>query len=90
VTILVTYLALALALGVGVALWVVRAILRPAFTLSQNAIEVLTRGRVLVSEDDHGSHHGTSVVVPIEAINALAESALETKEALHPRSEPSA
>lgn len=89
VTTLVTYLAFALALGVGVALWVVRALLRPAFTLSQNAIEVLTKGRVLVGEDDRGSHHGTSVVVPIEVVNALAESALETKEA-YPRSEPSA
>jgi methyl-accepting chemotaxis protein len=88
VTILVTYLAFALVVGVAVALWVVRAILRPAFTLSQNAIEVLTQGRVLVSEDDRGSHHGVSVVVPIEVVNALAESALQTQEALHPRSEP--
>jgi methyl-accepting chemotaxis protein len=89
VTILVTYLAFALVLGVAVALWVVRALLRPAFTLSRNAIEVLTRGRVLVEEDDRRSHHGTSVVVPIEVVNALAESALETKETLQPRSEPS-
>jgi methyl-accepting chemotaxis protein len=89
VTILVTYLAFALVLGVAVALWVVRALLRPAFTLSRNAIEVLTRGRVLVQEDDRRSHHGTSVVVPIEVVNALAESALETKETLQPRSEPS-
>jgi CHASE3 domain sensor protein len=90
VTILVTYLVFALVLGVAVALWVVRALLRPAFTLSQNAIEVLTKGRVLVDEDDRGSHHGTSVVVPIEVVNALAESALETQEALHPRGQPSA
>jgi methyl-accepting chemotaxis protein len=90
VTILVTYLVFALILGVAVALWVVRALLRPAFTLSRNAIEVLTRGRVLVDEDDRGSHHGTSVVVPIEVVNALAESALETQEALHPRGQPSA
>ena len=90
VTILLTYLALALVLGVAVALWVVRAILKPAFTLSQNAIEVLTQGRVLVDEDDRGSHHGVSVVVPIEVVNALAESALETQEGLHPRTEPAA
>jgi methyl-accepting chemotaxis protein len=88
VTILLTYLALALVLGVAVALWVVRAILRPAFTLSQNAIEVLTQGRVLVEEDDRGSHHGVSVVVPIEVVNALAASALETKEGLQRRNEP--
>lgn len=90
VTILLTYLAVALVLGVAVALWVIRAILRPAFTLSQNAIEVLTQGRVLVNEDDRGSHHGVSVVVPIEVVNALAESALETQEGLRPGSEPAA
>jgi methyl-accepting chemotaxis protein len=88
VTLLLTYLAFALVVGVAVALWVVRAILRPAFTLSQNAIEVLTKGVVLVGEDDRGSHHGISVVVPIEVVNALAESALETQEGLHPGSVP--
>jgi methyl-accepting chemotaxis protein len=88
VTALLTYLAVALVLGIGVALWVVRAILKPAFTLSQNAIEVLTQGRVLVDEDERGSHHGVSVVVPIEVVNALAESALETREALRPGSTP--
>jgi methyl-accepting chemotaxis protein len=90
VTALLTYLAFALVLGVGVAFWVVRAILRPAFTLSQNAIEVLTQGRVLVHEDERGSHHGISVVVPIEVVNALADSALETQEALRPGSTPAA
>lgn len=88
VTILLVYLGLALVLGVAVALWVVRAILRPAFTLSQNAIEVLTRGQVLVDEDSRGSHYGVSVVVPIEVVNALAASALETQEGLHRGSEP--
>ncbi len=90
VTLLLAYLALALLVGVAVALWVVRAILRPAFTLSQNAIEVLTQGEVLVSEDERGSHHGVSVVVPIEVVNALAESALETQESLKPTTEPAA
>jgi methyl-accepting chemotaxis protein len=90
VTLLLTYLALALVAGIAVALWVVRAILRPAFTLSQNAIEVLTQGRVLVDEDDSGSHHGVSVVVPIEVVNALAESAIQTQEAMHRGSEPAA
>jgi hypothetical protein len=68
----------------------VRAILRPAFTLSQNAIEVLTQGQVLVNEDERGSHHGVAVVVPIEVVNALAESALETQESLKPSAEPAA
>jgi methyl-accepting chemotaxis protein len=90
VTALLTYLALALVLGCAVALWVVRATLRPAFTLSQNAIEVLTKGRVLVDEDERGSHHGISVVVPIEVVNALADSALETQEGLRPGSTPPA
>jgi methyl-accepting chemotaxis protein len=88
VTLLLTYLAVALVVGIAVALWVVRAILRPAFTLSQNAIEVLNKGYVVVSEDERGSHHGVSVVVPIEAVNALAESALETQESLRPGSTP--
>jgi methyl-accepting chemotaxis protein len=90
VTVLLTYLAVALVLGIALALWVVRAILKPAFTLSQNAIEVLTKGRVLVDEDDRGSHHGVGVVVPLEVVNALAESALETQEAMRPRSDPAA
>ena len=88
VTILLVYLALALIVGVAVALWVVRATLRPAFMLSQKAIEVLTQGRVVVDEDERGSHHGISVVVPIEVVNALAESALETQERLRPGSTP--
>ena len=90
VTFLLGYLAVALLVGIAVALWVVRAILRPAFTLSQNAIEVLTQGQVLVNEDERGSHHGVAVVVPIEVVNALAESALETQESLKPTAEPAA
>ena len=88
VTFLLVYLGIALVIGVAVAIWVVRAILRPAFALSHNAIEVLTQGRVLVDEDDRGSHHAISVVVPIEVVNALAESALETQEGLRPGSTP--
>jgi CHASE3 domain sensor protein len=84
VTILLVYLALALVVGVAVALWVVRAILRPAFVLSRNAIEVLTRGRLLVEDDGHGSHYGVAVEVPVEVVNALAESALEAQEGLRP------
>jgi methyl-accepting chemotaxis protein len=90
VTLLLTYLAFALLVGVAIALWVVRTLLRPAFELSQNAIEVLNKGYVLVGEDDKGSHHGLSVVVPIETVNALAESALETQESLRPGSTPAA
>jgi methyl-accepting chemotaxis protein len=88
VTLLFGYLALALVLGVAIALWIVRATLRPAFTLSRNAIEVLTQGQVLVDEDELGSHHGVAVLVPIEVVNALAASALKTQEGLHPRGEP--
>jgi methyl-accepting chemotaxis protein len=84
VTILLVYLAFALVIGVAVALWVVRAILKPAFVLSRNAIEVLTRGRLLVEGDERGSHHGVAVEVPIEVVNALAESALEAQEGLRP------
>jgi methyl-accepting chemotaxis protein len=87
-TLLFAYLALALVLGVAVAVWIIRATLRPAFTLSRNAIEVLTQGRVLVDEDDVGSHHGVAVLVPIEVVNALAASALETQEGLHRGNEP--
>jgi methyl-accepting chemotaxis protein len=85
VTILLVYLAFALVIGVAVALWVVRAILKPAFVLSRNAIEVLTRARLLVEGDEGGSHHGVAVEVPIEVVNALAESALEAQQGLRPR-----
>jgi methyl-accepting chemotaxis protein len=84
VTILLVYLALALVVGVAVALWVVRAILRPAFVLSRSAMEVLIRGRMLVEDDGHGSHHGVAVEVPVEVVNALAESALEAQKGLRP------
>jgi methyl-accepting chemotaxis protein len=89
VTILLIYLAVALTLGVAVALWVVRAILKPAFVLSEKAIEVLTHGRLVVEHDGQGSHHGVAVEVPIEVVNALAESALETQEGLR-RGSPAA
>ena len=85
VTILLAYLALALAVGVGVALWVVRTVLKPAFVLSQNAVEVLTRSRVLVEEDERGSHHGVAVEVPLDVVNALADSALQAQEGLRPQ-----
>ena len=88
VTLLLSYLAFALLVGIAIALWVVRTLLRPAFALSQNAIEVLNQGYVLVGEDERGSHHGVSVVVPIETVNALAESALETQESIRPGSTP--
>jgi methyl-accepting chemotaxis protein len=84
VTILLAYLGFALVAGVAVTLWVVRGILKPALVLSQNAIEVLTRGRLLVEDDAQGSHHAVAVEVPVEVVNALAESALETQEGLRP------
>jgi methyl-accepting chemotaxis protein len=87
VTILLVYLAIALLIGVGVTLWVAQRILKPAFVLSRNAMDLLTQGRVLVEEDARGSHHGVTVEVPIEVINELAESALKTQEALRPGSD---
>jgi methyl-accepting chemotaxis protein len=54
VTILLIYLGFALLFGVAIAVWVIRAVLGPAFALSRNAIEVLTRGRLLVEDDGHG------------------------------------
>jgi methyl-accepting chemotaxis protein len=85
VNLLLVYLAVALLVGIAVALWVVRAILRPAFVLSRNAMEVLTRGRLLVADDGTGTHHGVAVEVPVDVVNALAESAMEAQEGLRPR-----
>jgi methyl-accepting chemotaxis protein len=85
VTILLVYLAVALVAGVGVALWVVRTLLKPAQVLTRNALEVLTSARVLVEEGEGGSHYAVAVEVPIEVVNTLAESALETQDALHAR-----
>jgi CHASE3 domain sensor protein len=85
VTVLLVYLGFALLIGVAIAVWVIRAVLGPAFALSRNAIEVLTRGRLLVKDDGHGSHHAITVEVPVEIVNALAESALQTREGLRLR-----
>jgi methyl-accepting chemotaxis protein len=90
VNLLLVYLAVALVVGIAVALWVVRAILGPAFALSRNAIEVLTQGRLLVADDGTGTHHGVAVQVPIEVVNALAESAMEAREGLRPKPKPPA
>jgi methyl-accepting chemotaxis protein len=88
VRILLVYLAVAFVVGIAVAIWVVRTILKPAYALTRNAMEVLTRGRVLVEEDASGSHYGVVVEVPIEVVNALAGSALEAREALLPDDDP--
>jgi CHASE3 domain sensor protein len=84
VNLLLVYLAVALVVGIAVAVWVVRAILRPAFVLSRNALEVLTRGRLLVADDGTGTHHGVAVEVPVEVVTALAESAMKAQEGLRP------
>ena len=83
---LLGYLAVALVIGVAIAIWVVRGILRPSLTLSRNALEVLTKGRIVVDRDETGEGQGVAVVVPIEVVNKLAGSALETQEALDPDS----
>jgi methyl-accepting chemotaxis protein len=82
VTVLLVYLALALVAGIAVAVWVARTMLKPAHALTRNALEVLTRARLLVEEDEVGSHHGVAVELPIEVVNTLAESALETRDVL--------
>jgi methyl-accepting chemotaxis protein len=90
VTVLLGYLAVALVLAVGVALWAVRRILRPAHALTRNALEVLTNARVLVREGEGGSHYAVAVEVPVEVVNTLAESALETQDVLRAASRPAA
>ena len=88
VTILLVYLAVALAVGIAVTVWVVRTILKPAYTLSRNAFNVLMQARVLVEEDDRGSHRAVGVEVPIEAVNALGDSVLGAQDALGTTGQP--
>jgi hypothetical protein len=52
------------------------------YELTRTASKVLTRGRILVEEDEHGSHVAVAVEVPIEAIRALAETVEEARELL--------
>ena len=52
------------------------------YELTRNASKVLTRGRVLVEEDAHGSHQAVAVEVPIAVIQSLAESVREARELL--------
>jgi hypothetical protein len=52
------------------------------YELTRNASKVLTRGRVLVEEDAHGSHHAVALEVPIDVIRALADSVQEARELL--------
>jgi methyl-accepting chemotaxis protein len=82
VMIMLVYLAVALAVGIAVAIWVVRTVLKPAYVLSQNAFNVLMQARVLVEEDEQGSHHAVGVEVPMEAVNALGDSVLDAQDAL--------
>lgn len=49
------------------------------YDLTRSASKVLTRGRVLVEEDEHGSHHATAVEVPIDVIRSLAENVQEAR-----------
>lgn len=88
VTILLVYLAFALAVAIAVAVWVVRTVLKPAYVLSRNAFNVLMQARVLVEEDERGSHHAVGVEVPIEAVNALGDSVLDAQDALGTTPEP--
>lgn len=88
VTMLFIYLAAALAIGVGVAVWVTRTVLGPAFALSRNAMDVLLQGRLMVEDDGQGSHRGVAVEVPIDVVNKLADSAMETHERMRPGADP--
>lgn len=88
VTILLVYLAFALIAGLAIAFWIARTLLKPAYRLTRNALEVLTHARVLVEEDARGSHHGVGVEVPIEVVNALGDSVLEAQELLRTRPRP--
>ena len=88
VTVLLVYLVVALVVGVGVAVWVARTILKPARALTRDALEVLTKGRLLVAEGESGSHYAVAVEVPVDVVNTLAESALETQDALRARGRP--
>lgn len=88
VAILLVYLALALVIGLGVAFWIVRTLLKPAYHLTRNALEVLTQARILVEEDSRGSHYAVGVEVPIEVVNALGDSILEAQEVLRAGTRP--
>jgi methyl-accepting chemotaxis protein len=88
VTILLVYLAFALIAGLAIAFWIVRTLLRPAYRLTRNAMEVLMHARILVEEGAHGSHYGVGVEVPIEVVNALGDSVLEAQEALRTGTRP--
>jgi methyl-accepting chemotaxis protein len=88
VTILLVYLAFALVLGLGIAFWIVRTLLKPAYRLTRNALEVLTQARILVDEDARGSHYAVGVEVPIEVVNALGDSVLEAQDVLRTGTKP--
>jgi CHASE3 domain sensor protein len=88
VTILLVYLAIALVVGVVVVFWVAHAVLRPTYHLTQSALNVINRSRILVEDDGSGSHTGVVVEVPIDAVSELAESAAETREILRASGHP--
>jgi CHASE3 domain sensor protein len=88
VSILLIYLAFALVAGVGIAFWIVRTLLKPAYHLTRNALELLTQARILVDEDAQGSHRAVGVEVPIEVVNALGDSVLEAQEVLRAGTRP--
>ena len=47
--------------------------------LARTASRVLTRGRVLVEEDENGSHQAVGLEVPIEVIRELADAVQEAR-----------
>lgn len=88
VRILLVYLAIALVVGVGVAFWVAHTVLKPTQNLTRDALNVVNRSLILVEDDGSGSHTAVAVQVPIEAVNDLAESAIEAKGVLRASGHP--
>ena len=88
VRILLVYLAIALVVGVGVAFWVAHTVLKPTQNLTRDALNVVNRSLVLVEDDGSGSHTAVAVQVPIEAVNDLAESAIEAQGVLRASGHP--
>jgi CHASE3 domain sensor protein len=88
VAILLVYLALALVAGVVIVFWVAHTFLKPTYDLTRSALNVIKGSRILVEDDGSGSHTAIAVQVPIEVVNDLAESAIETRDILRAGGRP--
>jgi CHASE3 domain sensor protein len=88
VRILLIYLAIALVVGLAIVFWAAHTVLKPTYDLTRSALNVINRSRILVEDDGSGSHTAIAVEVPIEAVNDLAESAIETRDILRASGHP--